>query len=506
MAEEVVQPDAAQRSMEETAGSRTAHASIPASVRAGVTNVLDLLWRLLRKPWLLIVFGAILLALLAAARATPQLPGQLLESPAEATRWLNSVAANWSGVGGALARVLQLYNLAGAPWFGVLVALVALLALVQLADAIGRAAVWRRLSSALHGGEPGEPIVFGGADLARDRFAVALEPSVAETVAATTISKAYGSLARASVGTEHLSAIADAETNPSAASGFLQPGGAESRLLGRRNGWSVWLYIAFPAALLVAVLLLWVNMLWAWNVQTAALSPGEGFVSQTRDLALMNTVGENGEPAISVATGSRSILVPADGTVERLDGMVVTAHRVAPAIVVSADTPILALPGEPNPQETVGLNFPSPGAEQFVVLPGQGIGIRFVRVPGSEERFLAEVYDEEAVQPVAREQIDAAGELVVPLEDEELTLLVTPAWSLSAQVNRSFASWAWLPLALLALAGLVALVRPAALLCAQISAWEGERSLVILQGARGQEIQELHAALAGQESGQTPET
>jgi len=458
----------------------------------------DALWNLLRRPVLLIALGVLLIALLAAAHMTPQMPGQLLESPAEATRWINSVPANWGGIGGMAARALHLYDLFRAPWFGVLVALTALLAAVQLADTIGRLSLWRRVP-ALFGQDNDDAPVPTGETLARERFAIGTTIDEAESQVVAALQETYPAFPPQLNALTHrrIDAPTTATTTNDDPTTDAPPHRHTAALLARRNGGSAWLRILLPAALLTGALLVWFNMLWSWSVLGSALAPGASLAVPSRNLLLENPVAQPGETHHVIATvGQDEVQAPTDGSTVRAGGVTLSATRYSPAIVVSADEAILAMPGAPQPQTDVAVTFPVAGAEQFVVLPGEGIGIRLVRVAdGDENAFLAEVYDEEAVQPISSERIEGAGELEVPLGEETITLSLAPSWSVDVRAGKGFAMWAWLPLLLLALAGAVALLRPATFLSARLAPWEETRTVVVLQGNDTREVVSLREQL-----------
>lgn len=483
----------------------------PSTVRRLTLGLVDGLWNLLRRPALLLVVGGLLAVLLAAARMTPQMPGQLLDSPAEATRWINSVPANWGGIGGWLARSLHLYDLFRAPWFGVLVAATALLAAVQLADAIGLLQQWRRLPTWLQQSVD-DAHTTAGATVARARFAIdTAVPESTEQIAAV-LRESWASLVPLAVpslevvatntpvpdslNTESLnseSPNSESLNTDSLNTDSLNSGSrGVTTLLARRNGWNAWVRILLPAALLVGALLVWVNMIWSWSVIGSALAPGASLVVDSRDLVISNPVVQPEDAASVLASiGEQEVHVPTDGSTVRAHGLSLSATRYSPAIVVSAEEAILAMPGAPQPQTDLAVTFPVAGAEQYVVLPGAGIGIRLVRVADDESTFLAEVYDEETVQPISSEQIEGRGELEVPLGEETITLSLAPSWSVNVTAGRGYASWAWLPLLLLALAGALALLRPASFLCAQLAPWEATRTVVTLQGSAKNDVLQL---------------
>ena len=79
-----------------------------------ITGGLHSLWRWLCSPWLLFLGGGVGLTLALATRALPQLPGQLLDEPATAARWMQDMSANY-GVWGNLWLALGLFDVLHSP-------------------------------------------------------------------------------------------------------------------------------------------------------------------------------------------------------------------------------------------------------------------------------------------------------------------------------------------------------------------------------------------------------
>lgn len=494
MAEKVVTPTEAVETTAMDAASEVVQTRAAMSGKM-LLGAVDNLWRLLRRPLPLMLLAGSLFGVLVAARLTPQMPGQLLDSSVETTRWVNTVAANWTGVGGALARALHLYDLFRAPWFATLVALMALLAAVQCADTIGRLVAWISLKRVYRQGNPGEPAALSSEAQARARFALAAEREEVAGKLKATLATRYRQIEETA-----MDAPAPAEQVTQSEAETATARVAEQRFLARRDGWSMWASLLLPAAALLGALLVWANLMWSWQVQTDTLAPGASTTLSGRDLAFVNQVANEDAPQSVLATlRGKEVRVPLDGAAVWSDGVRLTIERESPAIVVSADAALLALPEAPQPQESVGVNFPVAGTEQYVVLPGEGIGIRFVRM-GEEEgdSYLAEVYDEAGVQPIATAQFSEADDLAVPLGDETLLLRVTPAWSVAVQAEHGFGAWMALPLFVLGLAGALALLRPATWLVAQVAPWEEAHAQVILQGNNRIDVAAVHAALVAQ--------
>lgn len=489
MAEQVVANPA---EMEQTAATVAEPKGESLPLRA-----IDSAWRLLRRPWLLVALLILLGATLLWARMIPQVPGQLTESAAETTRWLNATLASTSIPGAELARTLGLFDLYASPWLRVILALITLLGAVQLADGLGRLLAWRRLPRNVSIGDAGEPVELGVSGVARVRLALDVTPARTEQSVRTWAESA------------HLDVDGGEAQFPAHDEGVTQ--GAEqeieTRLLMRRRGWSVWVAPLLATGALIGALILWANIFWAWNLRPDVLPPGATFTSDRHQFSVENAMyfpvyraeppvdpDMEAEPGLDFIyrIGERELGAYPDGQwnpVGAWSSTHIRANADTPALVVSADEPILALPSAPKPQEQVGVLLPALGSEQFVVLPGEGIGLRLVRITdGFEEKFWAEVYDDAAVQPIVREEISGARLLEIPLSDGSLVLEIAPARGLQVEVERRYGGWLWLPALLMILAGLVALILPARMLLVQLSPWEKERTLLIAQGTSAKDV------------------
>lgn len=461
-----------------------------------IGRAIDSMWRLLRRPWLLVALLALLGATLLWARMIPQIPGQLAESAADATRWLNATFATTSVPGAELARSLGLFDLYASPWLRVLLSLVTLLAAVQVADALDALYRWRGASFEAATGKVAEPVTLAPNGIVRERIAVDAPP---ERVAELALDWAEKSGMAASTFVRVAAPLGELEAQP-ALENMPVVESAEQRFLFRKRGWSVWLTPLLSLGALVAALLLWANVFWAWNLRPDVLAPGGSFESVERGVALRNDFDPERLPGYTLEMNGEETVYAADGQWHMLPGFGaprVRANGDIPALMVQADDALLALPNAPKPQDVVGVLLPALGSEQFIVLPGEGIGLRLVRISdGIEEQYWAEVYDEESVQPIVRQQIEGPSSLEVPIVDQQtLTLQIAPAQGLQVEIQRSFGRMLWLPALLMILAGIIALILPARLLLAQISPWEKERTLLIAQGTSAKEVNALVNAL-----------
>ncbi|MGL4651480.1 MAG: hypothetical protein ACRC1H_18890, partial [Caldilineaceae bacterium] len=145
----------------------------------------------------------------------------------------------------------------------------------------------------------------------------------------------------------------------------------------------------------------------------------------------------------------------------------------------------------------VGVVLPQPGSEQFVLLPAQNAGLRLVRLPGDEPRFLAELYGPNAEQPLSRTTITGIqSTLLMPLSDgsdAQLALELTRTTGVDVQIRRTPGLWLLVPGLLLALAGLLPLWKRPAFLLAEVMPWpphvlSASQSAVTLSGSTAAQV------------------
>lgn len=432
---------------------------------------LDGLWRLLRRPWLLLLTALLLLALLLSTRFIPQMPGQAQEDPASAQRWLNAEADAW-GSGGTLLRALGLFAAHQSPLFYALAGLLALLSSVHLADGVLFALLPARLRALLNAPVTGEPLPVHSSDkLYRRRNALPLPPAQSEPLLAEWMAQAAG-----------------APVTRVGLPGEEGESSAEQRLLALRRPWLAWLRPLLPLGLILATTSLWLNALLGWDVRPGTLAPGDEALFPLHGVALLYDAAPSADglatAAITGTVAGRPVLLDADKPAMRVGGAGVRLREDVPALWVRAQAPLLSLPGDGETRASVGLLFAQEGSEQLVVLPKRNAGLRLVRLGGENEgAFLVEIFAEDAVQPVERVQVSGATTVTVPAGDEAVQVAMTPMPGLAVEVRHAPGDWLVWPALVLVLAGLAGIwLRPAFVL-AQVSAWPVERSLVTLQSS-----------------------
>jgi hypothetical protein len=287
-------------------------------------------------------------------------------------------------------------------------------------------------------------------------------------------------------------------TGDDAAAGAGEEPGRRVRLLALRAPWAAYLRALCVSGLLLALSGVWVTAYYGWSLTLTALAPGSSYRNSAQDVALtyQATAADPG-PAASVLLVS---LGEEEGTLAvdeewrlRLGATDVRAEPDGPGLLVEAADGRAALvrPGQSRGAAQVGLVFPAIGSEETLLLPDDGLGLRVVRSAESATPFLVEVYESDNVQPVQRIPLSADGVATLPVGDAAIDLRFTPLPSLAVTVRHIPAPWLfWVALALTAVGG-IGFLRAPAFLLAQIDPWPPERSVVVLQGPRSADLQQL---------------
>lgn len=425
----------------------------------------DTLWRFLRRPSLAIVLALLLLTLLLIGRLVPQIPGQAAEDPASAVRWLSAERDAWGAWGGAL-RTLGLFNVAGSPFFFALIALLALVCGVHLATLIDAVRLPDRLTEALAAPEGVNPLPLARQDGVQQlRIALPQPPHEAIVALKETIVSKVGPT-----------------QGPAYPTGIDREVGDEIRLLATVGMRGLQLRPLLPAGALLALGVLWFTAVFGWNVVPPTLAPGETFTAPTHGVAITYTVPALSASAIHVGIGEESATLAAGAGQARVNGATVRVQPDAPAVLLRAETPLLALPGAPESRTDVGLVFPQPGSEQIVLLPASGVGVRIVRLAAEPAgAFLVEVYARDGVQPVQRVEVKEAQSLMLPLETGDLPLWVEPTPGIRVTVRSTPGGWLLWPALALMLAGLAGLRHTPRFVLAQLQPWPVGRTVLTLQ-------------------------
>ena len=465
-------------------------------------DLFRMVWDLLANPWLLILVAGIDLLLVGAATFLPQLPGQFIDSPAEANRWLLATAGEY-GTLGALLRGLGLFDVLHSFALRVGMALLGLLLFVQLGDLLAQWLRLRRLPELLEApvAEPGQPIdVPGHLPVHGLRVAVdAPPPAVAPRVATT---------------------LADlSPSQPPFTATTPLPGdvpAAEQRWLILGHAWAAALRPLLLAGILLAVGVLWIGANFGWEVTPPTLAPGSEFRFPRRDIVLRYQAPENEEPGLVpelyVEVGSESGVLAVKERGKLRLGQVTVSAEAGPLglLLMTPDKrPALALPGETEGQAQLGFLFPGPGSEETVLLPQAGAGLRLVRVDdpqgnsGERTTFLIEVFHQESNEPILRETLDRLGQegrelRAIPLPDGEMPLVFQLAPGLDVQVRHLPGDWLLWPALILGLVGAAGFLRRPFFLLVQLAPWPVERSVLVGQSDRPALLRRLEAVGPGE--------
>ena len=429
-----------------------------------LTRAGDRLWRFLRHPAVAIVLAALLLGLLLIARIIPQIPGQAVEDPAAAARWLNAERDAW-GAWGGLLRALGFFAVATSPLFLTLIASLALVCGVHLAALLANSRLPRQLMAAFNAPAGVSPLPLTTTDgLLQLRLAHPNPPPVTASRLHATLAAAIGPVQ------ERILASPDAATQ------------SENRLLAMAGMRGLMLRPLLPLGALLALGVLWFSAAFGWNVRPPALAPSDSYTAPAHNVTLNYAVPAEGDATLEVAVADESATLPARSGSTRVGGATVQVQEAAPALLLRVETPLLALPGAPENRTAVGLVFPQMGSEQIVLLPDSGTGVRVVKLGATEgDAYLVEVYARDGVQPVQRVELTAAQSLTLPLESGAVALWLEPTVGLNVTVRHAPGAWLlWLALPLM-LAGLASLRWKPAFALAQVQPWPVGRAAVTLQ-------------------------
>ncbi len=447
-------------------------------------------WRALGHPVpLLLVAGAVALYLLAAL-LLPQLPGQYVDSPAQALRWSLETQSRF-GTWGEILGALGLFRVLHSVGFRLLLAVLTLLLWVHLGDGVAR---WQRLrllgrllETPVDG--PGAPLpIPGPGPIHRVRWVAPGAPSSPEIVDRC---------------------LADLASGERRLDRFLRrretTGDTERRWLLHSPPWWGLLWALVPGGVLLALAGVWLAVSVGWSFQVADLAPGDEVRFPRRDVTVrypMPRLGEAGTalPQVEVeVAGSQGLFPLGERPRGALNGVEVTVDPGAPGLVLATvdGAPRLRLPGNPQPMAQLAFVFPTQAHEQAILLPEAGVGIRIVRLEGTPSRFLVQAVDGQTLEVLAQDEVVDRAQVAIPGDagGSEIRLQVHTVAGLDVTVRYWPGRWlTWLGLAL-ALVGLAALwLRPFFLLL-QWSPWPGERSVWVAQSDHPHRLAQLLSCL-----------
>ena len=472
------------------------------------TDLVAVLWRWLNSPWLLLICAGVALFMVVIAAFLPQVPGQLAEESAAATRWLLSTSNDYGPAGNVL-RAVGLFNVLDSPAFRLLLVTIALCAVVQFASIGGKILGIRKLPRLLNASAdtPGEPLLIPPyMTLFRRRFMSLKTPEHLVGDVATLLRNTYV-VSHSSQGSHTVSTSQNGHLFPAPADTALGEGSDqteiddERRILAVRHRLAYYLRPLLFAGLLLSLAVVWLLASFGWQIETPVLAPGDSFRLPSRGLEVHHLLPaelhppENaGHSQIEITMGTHQISLTVPSSVSgRLDQATVTVTRDAPAVLVStADgSAALARPGESLSAPSVGLVFPSPGSEETVLLPQAAAGVRIVRQSGDPLTFVVEIYWSYDVQPIKRIQIQENSSHRLAVSDTGVMIDITPLPGLTANIRYLPGSrWIWLSL-ILTLLGLLGFYFKPEFLLVQLTPWLSGRTALIIQGDRRAAVDEL---------------
>jgi hypothetical protein len=250
--------------------------------------------------------------------------------------------------------------------------------------------------------------------------------------------------------------------------------------------------------LLLALLVVWLIVIWGWEASPPILAPGDEFRSTPHQLQLYYTVEGQGEvvtPTLQMQINKETatLRLAAPGHI-RLQGVDLSSRPAFPALwiqPIDGQTPLVRAGGAETVKH-LGLLFPGPGSEESLVLPDQAVGVRIVRMADPNERgeqpaFLVEVYESDDSQPTQRVQIGEQSTAVISTTNQvALHFSLLPAVAVTVRyLPGGWVLWLALGMVLVGAAGFW--FRPAFVLV-QIASWPEERSVVVVQSDQDSEV------------------
>ena len=166
--------------------------------------------------------------------------------------------------------------------------------------------------------------------------------------------------------------------------------------------------------LLVGLLALWLNITFGWEVISPILAPTEIFQYPPRNLDIRypTAIEDSAGFAVPQATddagrrrrGARRRRIDRTGRnriITRSERAgIARAHNLG-----RRPTGATGRPGQDGRVKTLGLSFPTPGSEESLILPDQGIGVRIIRRPvsaGRERRKMTKSIASRSTRPIRR--------------------------------------------------------------------------------------------------------
>ncbi len=454
------------------------------------------IWFFLTRPWVLLAVGGVALVFSVTAAFLPQLPGQLATDPVGASRWFLTTTNDYGSLGGTL-RDLGLFDFLHSLPLRFLLAGLGLLLLLHTADLARQALRFRQLAQATAAlpaqiGEALSSSALTGSS--GRRMAVDLPPgAVADQVEAWLTGHFQHR--------QLLFSPLDSPTVPGPDGPVaLQSDGdslAERRILATANPRSAWVRLLLGVGLLVGLVALWLVVNLGWTVHLASLTPGDSFRYASQELSLTYLLPQGRPPAefrVQIGEAQSQVLAITPATADqrvRLGTVQVTTQAGAPGLLIASNRPALALAGQNQLTQQVGLLFPSPGSEETVTLPEQEYVLRLVRLPApsqaptpAQPAFQVELFDSSSLvsgAPVQRLELRGSEGSSIFLDRGQLQLSFVPMPGLTVAVRSMPGLWLFWPALALIFVGSLGFLRRPSFLVAQIAPWPTDRTVLILQ-------------------------
>ncbi|MCB0188664.1 MAG: hypothetical protein KDE31_30550, partial [Caldilineaceae bacterium] len=257
--------------------------------------------------------------------------------------------------------------------------------------------------------------------------------------------------------------------------------------------------------LLLAIVTVWIILNWGWNVMPPPLAPGAEYRAASHQLTLRyeypshvaeTPAGRDAQPLILAEVGTAQQRAPVGSTIRLQQGQtLITNHAGPPALLIEtlSGEPLLSRLGQSQTMPSMGLIFPSPGSEETIVV-GQVLGLRVVRLPAQSpdqpEQFLAELYDANS-ELLERIPIQEQSTAELQIQERTITLAFALLPSMAVEVAHRPGMWLFWPALLLVVLGLIGHRYRPAFVLAQLGNWPEQRSVVIIQSDRADEVTAL---------------
>lgn len=496
------------------------------------TELTRTLWQWLHGSPILVAAGLITFFLFLCAVLIRQMPGQIADEPAAATRWLLTVSEEY-GIWGDALRALGLFDVLHNPLLQLLLAVIALILLIHLGTMV--AALWRfwqapqaLTETVAHSGDP--LMLPATQPLYRLRQAVPQAPSLLCDQITQAISPYYDEVIRLTVNSALYPADMEKteKTEPD-----LPPEepvtGIEFRLLARRHRqrW-IWLRPLLPMGLLLALVVVWIILVAGWEITPPLLAPGDEYRATTQRVVFTYLLPAQ-KAGLTPTLLTPTLIVEINDTPQQLllgesrsrrwGQIAIQANPGPPALLIRSkdETVQLSRFGQTQRTANLGLLFPSLGSEDSVVVDNS-VGLRIVRVAllpegdqastrennpsrqspldtAAYEQFLVEVYPRDETKPVQTIHISEQTTATIEVGEVAQELIFIPLPSLAAVVRYQPGIWLlWLAAALIIM-GIAGFRFAPTFLLLQMAPWPTDRTVVVAQSDTAAEIEQLQHLL-----------